>query len=119
MIKLYGYKKCGTCRKGEKFFQDNGLDYEFIDITTNPPSRSELEEIVNQTGKPLKKFFNTSGVLYREMQLKDKLKNMSEKEMMQLLADNGKLIKRPLITDGNKSSVAFNIDEFNTIWLSK
>jgi len=118
MITLYGYKKCGTCRKGEKFFKDNNLDYEFIDITLTPPSIEELNKMILQTEKPIKKFFNTSGVLYREMQLKDKLKDMDTDEMIELLAANGKLIKRPLVTDGKKSTVAFNEDEFKAVWLN-
>ncbi|MFK5895178.1 MAG: arsenate reductase family protein [Pseudomonadota bacterium] len=116
MITFYGYKKCGTSRKGEKFLNENNLDYTFIDITLSPPSRDQLEKIILQTEKPIKKFFNTSGVIYREMQLKDKLKFMSENEMIDLLASNGKLIKRPLLTNGDKSSVAFNEEEFNNIW---
>ena len=116
MITFYGYKKCGTSRKGEKYLNEQHINYEFIDITINPPSREQLEKIIQQTEKPIKKFFNTSGVIYREMQLKDKLKTMSEDEMIDLLASNGKLIKRPLLTDGNKSSVAFNEEEFINIW---
>jgi len=116
MITFYGYKKCGTSRKGEKFFNEQNKEYKFIDITITPPSRTQLEKIIIQTEKPINKFFNTSGVIYREMKLKDKLKSMSEEDKIDLLASNGKLIKRPLITDGNQSSVAFNEEEFNNIW---
>lgn len=117
MISFYGYKKCGTSRKGEKIFTEHNLEYTFIDITISPPPREQLEKIIHQTEKPIKKFFNTSGVIYREMQLKDKLKTLSEDEMIDLLASNGKLIKRPLITNGKQSSVGFNEEEFNNIWL--
>ncbi len=117
MITFYGYKKCGTSRKAEKFLNDHNLDYDFIDITINPPSRPQLEKIISQTEKPLKKFFNSSGLIYREMQLKDKLKTMSKEEMIDLLSNNGKLIKRPLLTNGDISSVAFNGQEFKNIWL--
>jgi len=116
MITFYGYKKCGTSRKGEKFFNQQNKNYDFIDITISPPSREQLERIVTKTDKPINKFFNTSGVVYREMQLKDKLKTMSDDEKISLLASNGKLIKRPLITNGNRSSVGFNEEEFNNIW---
>lgn len=116
MIKFYGYKKCSTSRKGEKFLNDHHLQYDFIDITVNPPTYTQLEAIISQTNKPIKKFFNSSGVMYREMQLKDKLKTMSDIEMIDLLANNGKLIKRPLLTNGQKSSVAFNEEEFTNIW---
>ena len=116
MLKLYGYKKCGTCRKAEKYLIQQNIDYSYVDITTNPPSMEQLQEIVVQAKKPLKKFFNTSGVVYREMQLKDKLKQLSESEMLILLAANGKLIKRPLLTDGKQSSVGYNEDEFQALW---
>lgn len=116
MITLYGYKKCGTCRKAEKALTDNGIDYKFIDITTTPPDKTELESMIKLTGKELKKFFNTSGVVYREMELKEKLKSMSDEEKLELLASNGKLIKRPLTTDGISATVGFNEDEFLTTW---
>lgn len=117
MLKLYGYKRCGTCRKGEKILTENGISYEFIDITEHPPARSELVEIIAQSGKDLKKFFNTSGVVYREQKIKDKLPSLSEDEQITLLASNGKLLKRPIVTDGKKSSVGFSEDEFKSFWL--
>ncbi len=117
MIKLYGYKKCGTCRKAEKFLSENGKEYQFIDITIEPPSRNELAEIIALTGKELKKFFNTSGVVYRQEKIKDQLPNLSDDEKIDLLASNGKLIKRPILTDGTKATVAFNEEEFDQIWL--
>ena len=116
-MKFYGYKKCGTSRKGEKFFTENNIAYEFIDITLNPPSRDELAEIITKTGKPIKKFFNTSGVVYRSEKIKDKLPALSEDEQIDLLASNGKLLKRPIVTDVTKATVAFNEEEFKAIWL--
>lgn len=116
MVQFYGYKRCGTCRKGEKQLDANGVAYEFIDITLNPPVLDDLKKIVEQSGKPLKKFFNTSGVVYREEKIKDKLPSMSEEDQLKLLSSNGKLLKRPIAWDGNKSSVGFNEDEYNTLW---
>lgn len=116
MIKLYGYKRCGTCRKAEKALSENDIDYNFVDITTNPPSLIELESIIKLSGKELKKFFNTSGVVYRELKLKDKLKSMSEKDQLQLLASDGKLIKRPITTDGTSATVGFQEEEFLNTW---
>jgi len=116
-MKFYGYKKCGTSRKGEKFFTENNIAYEFIDITLNPPTRAELAEIIKQTGKPIKKFFNTSGVVYRSEKIKDQLPNLSDDQQIDLLASNGKLLKRPIITDGTKATVAFNEEEFKATWL--
>jgi arsenate reductase len=116
MIKFYGYKRCGTSRKGEKFLSDKEVEYEFIDITTTPPTKEELGKIILLSGKPHKKFFNTSGVAYRELGMKDKIKTMSEDEMVEALAANGKLIKRPIVTDGNRATVAFVETEFEEIW---
>ncbi len=117
MLKFYGYKKCGTSRKAEKFLSDHQIDYQFIDITVEPPEKNELEQIIAQSQQPLRKFFNTSGGLYREMKLKDKLKDMSEAEMVDLLSQHGKLIKRPLVSDGAKSTVGFNEETFRQAWL--
>jgi len=116
MIQFYGYKKCSTCRKGEKLLEANGVEFEFIDITLNPPSEDVLTAIIKNSGKPIKKFFNTSGVVYREQKIKDKLKDMSESEMISLLASEGKLIKRPIASDGSQATVGFNEEEYNTIW---
>ncbi len=117
MIKLFGYKRCGTCRKAEKLLSENSVPYEFIDITVNPPARDELERCYNQSNKELKKFFNTNGVVYREEKIKDKLKSMSESEQLDLLSSNGKLIKRPIITNGETVTVGFNEEEIREYWL--
>jgi len=117
MIRFYGYKKCSTSTKGEKFLKNHSIDYEFTDITLNPPSKEELTKIISQTGKPIQKFFNTSGVLYREMKLKDTLKTLSDDEKIDLLSQHGKLIKRPLLSNSMKSSVGFNEQEFTSIYL--
>ncbi len=117
MLKFYGYKRCSTCRKGEKLLAENSIAYEFIDITTAPPSRDELELIVKRSGKPLKKFFNTSGVRYRELNMKEKVNTLTESEILDLLASDGKLIKRPLLTDEKSATVAYNEDEFRDIWI--
>ncbi len=116
-MRLYGYKRCGTCRKAEKFLVENGIKYKFIDITTTPPLVDELSKIIEKSGKPLKNFFNTSGVVYREDKIKDKLPTLSKLEQIELLASNGKLIKRPLVFDGSRSSVGFKEDEFRGVWL--
>ncbi len=116
MLKFYGYKKCGTCRKAEKFLQQAGLDFEYIDITENPPSAHILAAIAKHACVPVKKLFNTSGVLYRELKIKDKLPGLSDREILALLANNGRLIKRPLITDGNNATVGFDEKKFNAEW---
>lgn len=116
MLKFYGYKKCGTCRKGEKALQEGGIEYKFIDITENPPSRSALAKMIKQSGEPLKKFFNTSGEAYKSQNMKEKIKTMKNSEMVDTLAANGRLIKRPLITDGVQTTVGFSEETFQKTW---
>lgn len=116
MITFYGYKKCGTSRKGEKALQEYGSEYSFIDITKKPPSKAALKKMIEQSGEPIKKFFNTSGVEYKTLRMKDRLKEMSEKEMIDLLASRGRLIKRPIATDGKKTTVGFNEEIFSRTW---
>ena len=116
MLKLYGYKQCGTCRKAEQFLQQAGIDYEYIDITEKPPTAEELAAIVERASIPLNKLFNTSGVQYRELKIKDQLPGLSDQAILVLLAGNGRLIKRPLITDGKRATVGFNAQQFATVW---
>ncbi len=116
MISFYGYKNCGTCKKAEKWLQAKGLDYKFIDITQEPPEAKKLQKILSQSQKPMNKWFNTSGQVYREQKIKDKLPKLNEAESVKLLAANGKLIKRPLVTDGKTSTVGFSEDEFQSCW---
>ncbi|MDE6063989.1 MAG: arsenate reductase family protein [Lachnospiraceae bacterium] len=94
------YPKCTTCQRAKKWLEENHIAYTDRHIVENNPSYDELKEWHEKSGLPLKKFFNTSGLLYKELQLKDKLPAMSEEEQLQLLASNGMLVKRPLIVDG-------------------
>lgn len=91
------YPKCSTCQKAKKWLDDNGVKYDDRHIKENNPTFDELKEWYEKSGLPLKKFFNTSGMLYKSMQLKDKLPEMSEDEQLQLLATDGMLVKRPLL----------------------
>lgn len=95
------YPKCSTCQKARKWLEANHLEFTERHIVEENPSYEELKEWYAESGLPLKKFFNTSGMLYKEMQLKDKLPTMSEEEQLKLLATNGMLLKRPLIVNGN------------------
>lgn len=95
------YPKCSTCQKARKWLEENHLEFTERHIVEENPSYEELKEWYAESGLPLKKFFNTSGMLYKEMQLKDKLPTMSEEEQLKLLATNGMLVKRPLIVNGN------------------
>lgn len=116
MIKLYGYKKCGTCRKAESVLTRLEVDFAFIDITENPPTASALKSMALQSGRPITKMFNTSGVVYRENDVKSKLPTMTDQEMLALLASNGRLIKRPIVTDGTSTTVGFDDNIFKKTW---
>ncbi|MEI5907868.1 arsenate reductase family protein [Bacillus spongiae] len=118
MLSFYQYPKCGTCRKAKKWFTDNGIEVEEIHIVEHPPTKDTLAELVNKSGVEIKKFFNTSGKKYRELGLKDKLKVATEEEMLELLASDGMLIKRPIVTDGQKVTVGFKEDQFESTWLN-
>lgn len=115
-LTLYWYPKCGTCRNAKKWLDSHELQYEEIHIVENPPSREEIEQIYKSSGLELKKFFNTSGQKYRELGLKDKLKDASEAEMLNILSTDGMLLKRPIVTDGSKVTVGFKEEQFEQTW---
>ena len=106
------YPKCSTCQKAKKWLDAHNITYTDRHIAEDNPSYDELKEWYEKSGLPLKKFFNTSGMIYKEMQLKDKLPAMSEEEQLQLLATNGMLVKRPLIVDGDTIMTGFKEAEW-------
>ena len=91
------YPKCSTCKKAKKFLDENNISYKDRHIVLNNPTKEELKEWITTSGRDIKTFFNTSGNLYKELNLKDKLNTMSEEEKLELLASNGMLVKRPLL----------------------
>ena len=103
------YPKCSTCQKAKKWLDENGVTYTDRHIKEENPTYEELKEWYQRSGLPLKKFFNTSGMIYRDMQLKDKLPTMSEEEQLQLLASDGRLVKRPLIVKDNLVMTGFKV----------
>jgi arsenate reductase len=107
MVKVYCYSKCTTCRKALKWLDDNKIEYELLDIKEEHPNEETLRQLHKKSGLPLKRFFNTSGQLYREMELSKKLPNMSEDEMFRLLASDGMLVKRPLLITSDKVLTGF------------
>ena len=113
-MKLYSYSRCGTCRKAIKDLEAKKIKFEVIDITQKPPSKKVLKFAIKEKG--LSKIFNTSGAQYRELKIKDKLKTMTEGEAIDLLASNGKLIKRPIAIDKKKITVGFNAEEYKQVW---
>lgn len=108
------YPKCSTCQKARKFLDENNVKYTDRHIVTDTPSYEELKTIIENSGLPVSKFFNTSGLLYRSMNLKEELKNSSDDEKIKLLASNGMLIKRPLLIRKNKVLVGFKEDEWES-----
>lgn len=118
-LTFYWYPKCGTCRNAKKWLDSKELEYKEVHIVENPPSKAELEDLYKKSGLELKKFFNTSGQKYRELGLKDKIKTASDSELLELLASDGMLIKRPLLTDGEHVTVGFKEDAYEQAWLNK
>ena len=113
MIKFICYPKCTTCQKAKKWLDDNKIEYELRDIKENNPNFEELSSWYKMSGLPLKKFFNTSGLLYKSMELKDKLPAMSEEEQLKLLATDGMLVKRPLVICEDFVLVGFKESEWS------
>ena len=115
-LTFYWYPKCGTCRKAKKWLEGHNITFEEVHIVENPPSKEVLESLYKKSGLELKKFFNTSGQKYRELGVKDKIITATDEELLNLLASDGMLIKRPLVTDGTKVTVGFNEQTFEEMW---
>ena len=111
-MKIYCYPKCTTCKKALKWLDEQGKAYEEIDIKENNPSKEDLKAANEKSGLPLKRFFNTSGLKYKELKLKDRLASMSEDEQLELLASDGMLVKRPLVIDGETVLTGFKEAEW-------
>ena len=115
MLQFICYPKCTTCQKANKWLDENGMEYHLRDIKLNNPTLEELRDWYKKSGLPLKKFFNTSGLLYKSMELKNKLPTMTEEEMLSLLASDGMLVKRPLLIGGDFVLVGFQESQ----WMEK
>ena len=109
------YPKCSTCRKAKKWLDENNIEYESRHIIEDNPTASELREWWEISGLPLKRFFNTSGMKYRELKLKDKLPEMSEDEQLDLLATDGMLVKRPILVGDDVVLVGFKVKEWEEL----
>ena len=112
MIKFICYPKCTTCQRAKKWLDDNNIEYELRDIKLDNPTLEELTEWYNKSGLPIKKFFNTSGLLYKSLDLKNKLPEMTEEEMLKLLSTDGMLVKRPLLISDDFVLVGFKEAEW-------
>ena len=109
------YDRCGTCKKAEKWMQEKGVEYVKRPIREEKPSFEELTAWKKASGLPLQKFYNTSGQLYKSMNLKEKRKEMSEEEQLQLLASDGMLVKRPILLAGERVLVGFREEEWENL----
>ena len=114
-MKVLCYPKCGTCKKALKWLDDNGIKYEYRHIVEENPTKDELKNWYEKSGLPLKKFFNTSGLKYKELNLKDRIPQMTEKEIFDLLSTDGMLVKRPILIDGDKVLVGFKEEEWELL----
>jgi arsenate reductase len=114
-MKFICYPKCSTCKKAKDWLEAQGIAYELRDIKADNPTYDELSEWYRLSGLPLKRFFNTSGLLYKSMELKDKLPTMSEEEQLKLLATEGMLVKRPIAVSGDKVLVGFKEKEWEAL----
>lgn len=107
MIKIYCYPRCTTCQRATKYLDSKSVEYEYINIKDDNPSKETLRGLWQKSGLELKKFFNTSGILYREMELSKKLSSMTDEEKLDLLASDGMLVKRPILITENAVLVGF------------
>ena len=115
MLKFICYPKCTTCQRAQKWLDSNGVKYELRDIKLDNPSKKEISEWYKKSSLPLKKFFNTSGLLYKSLELKSKLPDMSDDEMLELLSSDGMLVKRPLLIGDGLVLVGFKEEEWKSL----
>ena len=119
MIELIEYPKCSTCKKAKKWLQDHQIEFRDRDITKDTPTKEELKTYLKISQYPIKRYFNTSGNLYKEFALKDKLDTMSEDEKLEILSQHGMLIKRPIVVSDSFILVGFREKEWNEILCEK
>lgn len=115
-ITFYCYPKCGTCRKAKNWFDTNGVSFDERHIVEDTPSKDLVKELIERSELDIKKFFNTSGQKYRELNLKDKLNDMTFDEKLDVLTSDGMLMKRPLTFDENHVTVGFKEAQFEQTW---
>lgn len=118
-ITVLCYEKCSTCKKALNWLKEQGVEYEVRPIKEQKPAKEELADWYRKSGLPLKRFFNTSGNLYKEMNLKDKLSDMSEEEQLKLLATDGMLVKRPLVVSEEHILTGFKEEEWKVLLKEK
>ena len=115
-MKIYTYKNCGTCKKALKWLDEKGIAYDNIPIRETPPKQKELKAMLAAMDGNIRKLFNTSGQDYKALNMKEKLPAMSDQEAIKLLAENGNLVKRPFVLDGDKATVGFKEDVWEDLF---
>lgn len=115
-LTLYWYPNCNTSKKAKKWLEDKGFTYKLVHLVEETPTEDEIKEMIKKSDLPARRFFNTSGKVYRELNMKDKIKDATLDEMVGYLASNGMLIKRPIITDGEKVTVGYKEERLEEIW---
>lgn len=116
-LTMYWYPNCSTCRKAKKWLEDHDFTVELIHIVDETPSEATIKSLIEKSGLEARKFFNTSGKVYREQNMKDKLPDATLDEKVAYLASDGMLIKRPIVTDGTTVTVGFKEEQFENTWL--
>lgn len=115
-LTIYGYPKCDTCRSARKWLEAHGHETHMHDMFAEAPPRETLRELIRKSGLDIRKFFNVNGEVYKELGLKDKLDALDAEEQLDLLASNGRLIKRPIVTNGERVTVGFKAEEYERAW---
>lgn len=115
-LTIYHYPQCISCRKAKAWLEDAGHELDVVHIVKETPDKETLRQLWQRSGEDLDKFFGTRSVAFREMNLKEKLPRMDDEEKLELLASNGKLLKRPIVTDGEKVTVGFSEKKFAEVW---
>ncbi len=113
---FYHYAKCATCVKAKKYLAGQGYRLREIDVTTDPPTAAVLTDLIQKSGRPYTDFLNRSGEQYRVLNMKEKVARLSEVEVIAMLAQNGRLIKRPIVSDGTRVTVGFNAESDPRVW---
>ncbi len=116
MVLFYGYAKCATCRNAKAYLIRKGITFRDMDITTTAPSKTILQSILASNTYQVKDLFNRSGQLYRAMKIKDRWPTMSVSQALALLSTHGRLVKRPIVTDGTRHTVGFDEARFKQVW---
>jgi arsenate reductase (glutaredoxin) len=116
MLQFYHYPNCSTCRNAQKWLSGHKKALNAVDVTLNPPSKTDLKNILGLSGKKINDLLNKNGEQYRLLNMKEKVKTLTEDHILELLSKNGRLIKRPLVTDGKKATIGFKEEEFGKIW---